>query len=73
MISMVVNGACVRMVLVDTRSSVNVMYHDVFVKLGLSEDQLTPTRTPLAGFTGDTVETEGSITLLVELGALPHV
>nr|GMD14743.1 uncharacterized protein LOC109190936 [Ipomoea batatas] len=55
------------------RSSVNVMYHGVFLKLGLSEDQLTPVRTQLAGFTGNTVETEGSITLPVELGTPPHV
>nr|GMD14529.1 uncharacterized protein LOC109190936 [Ipomoea batatas] len=57
----------------DLPASVNVMYHDVFLKLGRSEDQLTPIRTQLAGFTGDTVETEGSITLPVELGTPPHV
>ncbi|XP_019197081.1 PREDICTED: uncharacterized protein LOC109190936 [Ipomoea nil] len=72
-VAMVVNGVCVKRVLVDTGSSVNVMYHDVFVKLGLSEDQLRPVRTPLTGFTGDTIETEGSIVLPVEVGNPPHV
>ncbi|XP_019157170.1 PREDICTED: uncharacterized protein LOC109153761 [Ipomoea nil] len=72
-VAMMVNGVCVMRVLVDTGSSVNVMYHDVFVKLGLSEDQLRPVRTPLAGFTGDTIEIEGSIVLPVEIGSPPHV
>ncbi|XP_019175766.1 PREDICTED: uncharacterized protein LOC109171091 [Ipomoea nil] len=72
-VAMVVNGFCVKCVLADTGSSVNVMYHDVFMKLGLSEDQLRPVRTPMAGFTGDTIETEGSIVLPVEVGNPPHV
>lgn len=58
-ISLNLNGTLVRRVLVDIGSSVNVMYHDVYVKLGLSEDQLIPLKTPLDGFTGDTVETRG--------------
>lgn len=49
------------------------MYHDIFVKLGLSEDQLPPLKTPLAGFTGDTVETEGTIMLPIEVGVEPVV
>lgn len=72
-IALDLNGTLVRRVLVNTGSSVNVMYHDVFTKLGLSEEQLTPTKTPLAGFTKDVVETEGSITLPVEVGEEPTV
>ncbi|XP_019179508.1 PREDICTED: uncharacterized protein LOC109174703 [Ipomoea nil] len=60
-IAMEINGTIVRRVLLDTGSSVNVMYHDIFVKLGFAQDQLKPIKTPLAGFTGDTVETEGMI------------
>lgn len=52
-------GTLVRRVLVDTGSSVNVMYHDVFIKLGLSKEQLTLTKTPLANFTGDIVGDRG--------------
>ncbi|XP_031090958.1 uncharacterized protein LOC115995951 [Ipomoea triloba] len=68
-----INNIIVHRVLVDTGSSVNVMYHDTFAKLGLSRKQLMPVRTPLAGFTGDSIEAEGSINLEVEIGDLPHV
>lgn len=49
------------------------MYHDVFVKLGLSEYQLRPIKTPLADFICDTVGIKGSITLPIELGVEPIV
>lgn len=49
------------------------MYLDVFTKLGFAQDQLRPVKTPLVGFTGDTIETEGSIWLSVELGIPPNI
>nr|GMC80452.1 uncharacterized protein LOC109153761 [Ipomoea batatas] len=58
---------------IDTGSSANVMYLDVFMKLGFAQDQLHPVKTPLVGFTGDTIETEGSIWLSVELGIPPNI
>lgn len=58
---------------VDMGSSVSVMYHDTFMKLRLSENQLRPVKTPLADFNGDTVDIEGLITLPVELGVEPIV
>ncbi|XP_019197405.1 PREDICTED: uncharacterized protein LOC109191268 [Ipomoea nil] len=67
-----INEVVVHRVLVDTGSSVNVMYHDTFTQLGLSRKQLGQVRTPLSGFTGDSIETEGSINLEVEIGAPPH-
>ncbi|XP_019179714.1 PREDICTED: uncharacterized protein LOC109174927 [Ipomoea nil] len=60
-------------VLVDTGSSVNVMHYDTFTQLGLSRKQLSQVRTPLSGFTEDSIETEGSITLEVQIGTPPHV
>ncbi|XP_019189993.1 PREDICTED: uncharacterized protein LOC109184447 [Ipomoea nil] len=68
-----VNNVVVHRVLVDTGSSVNVMYYDTFVQLGLPRDQLEQVRTPLSGFTGDSIETEGSISLDVEIGTSPHL
>lgn len=56
-ITLNLNGTLVRRVQVDTESSVNVMCHDILVKLGLSEDQLTHIRKPLTCFTGDTKST----------------
>ncbi|XP_031097184.1 uncharacterized protein LOC116001447 [Ipomoea triloba] len=72
-ITLDINNVIVHRVLVDTGSSVNVMYYDTFTKLGLSRKQLTQVRTPLSGFTGDSIETEGSISLEVEIGTQPHV
>ncbi|VFQ83045.1 unnamed protein product [Cuscuta campestris] len=53
--------------LVDTGSSVNIMYMDTYKALGLTRDALSPIKTPLTGFTGDSIEPEGVITLPVEI------
>ncbi|XP_031107348.1 uncharacterized protein LOC116012024 [Ipomoea triloba] len=55
-IAMDVHGTVVRRVLVDTRSSINVLYLEVF-----------------ESFTGDSVESEGSIRLPVEIGTYPNL
>ncbi|XP_019164634.1 PREDICTED: uncharacterized protein LOC109160844 [Ipomoea nil] len=67
------NDTIVHRVLVDTGSSVNVMYYDTFTQLGLSRKQLSQVRTPLSGFTGDSIETEGSVILKAQIGTPPHV
>ncbi|VFQ77007.1 unnamed protein product [Cuscuta campestris] len=54
--------------LVDTGSSVNIMYMDTYKALGLTRDELLPIKTPLTGFRGDSIEPEGVITLPVEIG-----
>ncbi|VFQ77367.1 unnamed protein product [Cuscuta campestris] len=64
-----INGVDVARVLVDTGSSVNILYLETFQKLRLCRTQLEPLKTPLSGFTGDTVEAKGSIVLPVELGS----
>ncbi|VFQ98945.1 unnamed protein product [Cuscuta campestris] len=68
-ITMDINGVDVARVLVNTGSSVNILYLETFQKLRLCRTQLEPLKTPLSGFTGDTVEAEGSIVLPVELGS----
>ncbi|VFQ93487.1 unnamed protein product [Cuscuta campestris] len=64
-----INGVDVARVLVATGSSVNILYLETFQKLRLCRTQLEPLKTPLSGFTGDTVEAEGSIVLPVKLGS----
>ncbi|VFQ77719.1 unnamed protein product [Cuscuta campestris] len=54
--------------LVDTGSSINIMYMDTYKALGFTRDELSPIKTPLTGFTGDSIEPEGVITLPVEIG-----
>ncbi|VFQ71079.1 unnamed protein product [Cuscuta campestris] len=68
-ITMDINGADVARVLVDTGSSVNVLYLDAFKKLKLDRSMLRPLQTPLSGFTGASIEAEGQITLPVTLGS----
>nr|GLL44301.1 uncharacterized protein LOC109183154 [Ipomoea trifida] len=62
-ISMGINKPLVKRVLIDMWSSVNVMYHDVFVKLGSTPNNPNFAR----GFYRGHLETEGSIRLPVEL------
>ncbi|VFQ73250.1 unnamed protein product [Cuscuta campestris] len=54
--------------LVDTGNSINIMYMDTYKALGLTRDELSPIKTLLTGFTGDSIEQEGVITLPVEIG-----
>ncbi|XP_031120916.1 uncharacterized protein LOC116024156 [Ipomoea triloba] len=72
-IKMDINDTIVHRILVDTGSSANVMYYNAFTKLGLPRSQLKEVRTPLYGFTGDSIETEGSVILPVEIGTSPNV
>ncbi|XP_031095230.1 uncharacterized protein LOC115999524 [Ipomoea triloba] len=66
-------GAEVRRVMVDTGSSVNVLYLEAFQKLKIERSALTPVRTPLSGFTGDMVHPEGRVVLSVEVGVYPKI
>ncbi|CAH9082887.1 unnamed protein product [Cuscuta europaea] len=70
--SMDIREWIIRRVLVDTGSSVNVLYWDVFEKMHLSRADLSPLRTPLTGFTGHSIDAEGTIVLPVEIGDREH-
>ncbi|VFQ94728.1 unnamed protein product [Cuscuta campestris] len=67
-----INNVVVHCTLVDTGSSVNIMYNNTFKELGLSRGDLKPIRTPLSGFTGDTIEAEGTITVRARVGDGTH-
>ncbi|VFQ98648.1 unnamed protein product [Cuscuta campestris] len=67
-ITMDMGGVDVSRVLVDTGSSVNILYLEAFEKLKLCRTRLEPLKTPVSGFTGDSVEAKGSILLTCELG-----
>lgn len=68
-----VMGVDVQRVMVDTGSSVNVLYYDIFKKLNIDPIAMTPIRTPLSGFTGDTIQPEGSIRFPMEVRTFPRV
>ncbi|VFQ90020.1 unnamed protein product, partial [Cuscuta campestris] len=67
-----INNVVVHRTLVDTGSSVNVMYSNTFKELGLPRSDLKPIHTPLSGFTGDTIEAEGTITVKAGVGDGTH-
>ncbi|VFQ88201.1 unnamed protein product [Cuscuta campestris] len=67
-----INNVVVHRTLVDTGSSVNVMYSNTFKELGLSRSDLKPIHTPLSGFTGDTIEAEGTIRVKAGVGDGTH-
>ncbi|VFQ70936.1 unnamed protein product [Cuscuta campestris] len=67
-----INDAIVHHTLVDTGSSVNIMYDKTFHDLDLDRKNLRPVRTPLSGFTGDSIEAEGVVTMPVIVGDGAH-
>ncbi|VFQ85179.1 unnamed protein product [Cuscuta campestris] len=67
-----INNVVVHRMLVDTGSSVNIMHSNTFKGLGLSRSDLKPIRTPLSGFTEDTIEAEGTITVKAGVGDGTH-
>ncbi|VFQ79638.1 unnamed protein product [Cuscuta campestris] len=67
-----INNVVVHCTLVNTGSSVNVMYSNTFKGLGLSRSDLKPIHMPLSGFTGDTIEAEGTITVKAGVGDGTH-
>ncbi|XP_073125955.1 uncharacterized protein [Henckelia pumila] len=70
-ISATISNFWVKKILVDLGSSVDIIFHDAFVKLGISNAQLTPVNTPLIGFSGEIVEALGEVTLPLSLGSYP--
>lgn len=72
-IVMDMEGFVVERVLVDTGSSVNILYKGVLENLGINKSRLKPIRMPLSGFTRYQVEAEGIVELNVELGSHPNV
>src|SRR5262249_37786593 len=62
----------VHRLLVDNGSGPDILYFDCFTKMGLSVGQLRRINYPLYGFTGDSLNVEGSITLPATFGTPPR-
>ena len=63
----------VKRVLVDPRSSVEVMYMEYFKKLGLKEADLQPASCPIVGFNGVLVWLVGVVSLPVTAGSVTEM
>lgn len=53
----------IKRILVDNESSINVLFYDAFIRMGLLSSQLKQISIPLICFFGDLVEVEGEIIL----------
>ena len=60
-----------RRVLIDKRSSADILYYPAFQQMRLGRDQLHPVNSPLVGFEGINVQPVGTITLPIVVGAYP--
>ncbi|XP_016652308.1 PREDICTED: uncharacterized protein LOC107881855 [Prunus mume] len=59
-------------VLIDTGSSVNVIFADAFKGLGIADSMVNRQITPLLSFSGDLVQPVGSISLPIAFGVAPR-
>ena len=59
-------------VLVDNRSSANILYYPAFQQMGISRERLISTNAPLVSFGGTRVLPLGAITLSVVVGDYPQ-
>ncbi|GAA0156795.1 hypothetical protein LIER_14199 [Lithospermum erythrorhizon] len=55
--------------LINTSSSVDILFLDAYLKLGMSRTEIRLVATPLAGFTGDAVCPLGASNLMVTMGS----
>ncbi|EXC05120.1 hypothetical protein L484_011910 [Morus notabilis] len=59
-------------ILVDNRSSVDLLYSDCLEKMGIQKEQLENSSRPLYVFTGDSVISQGTIRLPITTGEKPQ-
>ncbi|RZS28663.1 hypothetical protein BHM03_00062291 [Ensete ventricosum] len=71
-ISTRITNARVKRIIVDTRSSTDILYLNAFKKLGLTDKDLVPMTFALTGFTGDLISHLGTTTLPVTIGEEPR-
>ncbi|RWV80394.1 hypothetical protein GW17_00058349 [Ensete ventricosum] len=71
-ISIRMANAYVKRVMIDMRSSTDILYFDAFQKLGLTDKDLVTLTSTLTGFTGDFVSPLGATTIPVTFGGEPR-
>ncbi|RWW62286.1 hypothetical protein BHE74_00030603 [Ensete ventricosum] len=64
-------NACVKSVMINMGSSVDIMYLNAFQKLGLTDKDLVSMTSALTGFMGDFVSPLGATTLSITFGEEP--
>ena len=67
-----IEGFNTKRILVDNRSSVDIIYLPAFQQLKLDPKRLCPFESPFVSFSGDRVYPRGIVTLIVTVGAQPR-
>ncbi|GAV61145.1 hypothetical protein CFOL_v3_04673, partial [Cephalotus follicularis] len=71
-VTLLVELFTMKRILIDNGSSADLLYKHAFDQLRIPADQLKPVKTPLVGFTGETIHPLGSISLSVVAGTAPR-
>ncbi|RRT31201.1 hypothetical protein B296_00056810 [Ensete ventricosum] len=71
-ISLRMANAYVKRIMIDMGSSADILYFDVFQRLGLTDQDLAPLTSTLTGFTGNFVSPLGTTTIPVTFGGEPR-
>ncbi|XP_020205721.1 uncharacterized protein LOC109790885 [Cajanus cajan] len=71
-ISVEINNCVVKKTLVDQGSSADILYWKTFEQLGIPKQELTPYGEPLVRFSGERVDTRGTIDLYTYFGDDQH-
>ncbi|GAV61146.1 hypothetical protein CFOL_v3_04674, partial [Cephalotus follicularis] len=71
-VTLLVELFTMKSILLDSGSSADILYKHAFDQLRIPADQLKPVKTPLVGFTGETIHPLGSINLSVVAGMAPR-
>ena len=71
-ITLLIADYITRKVLVDNRSSTDILYYPAFQQMRLGRDQLRPVNSPLVGFGGMKVQSVGTISLSVVVRVYPR-
>ncbi|XP_074377936.1 uncharacterized protein LOC141719454 [Apium graveolens] len=71
-ITHIIGNCPVMRVLVDNGASMDILYHDTFIRMGYNNSQLTPSNAPIYGFNHIECKVEGEIQLPVTIREEPR-
>ena len=67
-VSMTIAKHPIKRILIDSGSSVDVLFYDTLIRMNLPRAELKPILSPLVAFNGESVNVEGEVILLVTVG-----